>query len=70
MDTDGRGTMTEDRSAARARFLGVLRLRAAELPPVAESRAVDTGCSIGIGCTIATILIMLIGVAIIIATRW
>ena len=35
-----------------------------------ETSAVDTGCSVGIGCTAITILIILVGITIIVLTRW
>jgi hypothetical protein len=70
MDADGRGATAEDRLAPRARLLAVLRARAAEVAAAEKTTAVDTGCSIGVGCTVLTIIIMLVGITVIVLTRW
>ena len=69
VDEDGRGATAEERLAARARLLGVLRARAATLPEAEES-TVGTGSAFAIGCTVVMLLICLIGIAVIVATRW
>jgi hypothetical protein len=69
VDEDGRGSAAEERLAARARLLGVLRTRAEALS-APEEGTVGTGSAFAIGCTVVMLLICLIGIAIIVATRW
>ena len=65
MSDDERGPTTWDRSEARARLLAVLRAKAA-----ADESTVGTGSALAIGCSIATLIILVVGILILLVWRW
>ena len=83
---DGRGSPADDRAAIRARFVAVLNAKLAELiegspgtsdpPPMTtaargtESSTVGTGSFVAIGCSVVTLVVLMIGILVLVLTRW